>query len=217
MRRMNFYEKNRWSPMTIKISTLRKEMCKASAKGRGGGGADEESFDDEISQVSLSEWVSLVLHTGADVIGESLDQDDDDDDGFLVHTRKLLEGICLIVNGDTRKKEEEREIKDGPSKPDPKLYAICRELQRLIQDDVDIAPTKQDDWKPVLAHDRVANYGEWLKGALHDFGLKPEESCKPEEFKKLLEQYKKFFGWDLTSAQIDTWTKKMQGTSSTIG
>ena len=34
---------------------------------------------------------------------------------------------------------------------------------------------------------------------------------------KLLEQYKKFFGWDLTSAQIDTWTKKMQGTSSTIG
>ena len=220
MRNLNFYQKNRFSPQTIKITTLRSEFCRASAKGRGGGsgggGDDESQYDDEIRKVTLSEWVSLVLHTGADVIGESPDQDDEED-ALLVHTRKLLEGICMIVNGDTRKMEEEREIKEGPSKPDPKLYAICRELQRLIQDDVAIAPTKQDDWTPKLEHDRIANYGEWLKGALHDFGLKPEESCKPEEFKKLLEQYKKFFGWDLTSAQIDTWTKKMQGTSSTIG
>merc|ERR1719399_1616006 len=127
--------------MNIKIATLQKEMCKA---------AKEHA---EVVEVTLSEWVSLVLHTGADVAGESPDRDDDDDDDFLVHTRKLIEGVCLMVHGDWRKKEEEREVKVNPPKPDPKLYAICRELQRLIQDDVAIAPNKQDDWKPMLDDD----------------------------------------------------------------
>ena len=218
MQKLGFHATDQINPRLISIDGLAKAMQQASsetkAKAAGGGGG--ESKKSEVRKIKLSEWVSLVLHTGADVI-ESVDEDGEEK--HLVHTRKLLQGICDILIGDARVMEEQRATKVAPSKPDAKLFAICRDLQRVIQEEVEIAPLKQgnDGEAKLVATSPRRDYGQWLAGALQDFGLKQDVPCAPELFEKLLSKYKEFFGWDIDAATIKRWVKLVHGSAKTIG
>ena len=121
----------------VSVERLRKEMLRAGGKVAD---RDDETRQrrsrEDLESVSLSEWFALAQHTGADVR-----TDDDDDTGggatanaedanpgkrrsssssgssahvFLVHSKRLVEGVCRLLVGDVRDaaNDEDKDFSD---------------------------------------------------------------------------------------------------------